>query len=115
MRAFLAALPLCLCLAVPQAEAKPTRDLSGEIVGDRWRMAQGASATDVTRSMRCPPPHCSRKVKHKWKKRYRPPGYPVIGAKKRKTLVAGFIREVRRALPRRGGRGDLTTFHTIVG
>lgn len=70
---FLAALFLWLVFSVA-VEAKPTRDLSSEFGGDRWRMAQaGTTAEDVTRSMRCPPPHCSRKVKRKWKKKHRKP------------------------------------------
>jgi hypothetical protein len=80
MRSFLAALFLCLAGSA-QAQAKP--DLSGEFGGDRWRIAQaGTTAADVNRTMTCPPPYCARvKVKRKWKKRYRPPGYPVVKVK----------------------------------
>lgn len=70
------------CLLLPVAvEAKP--DLTGEFSGERWRLAQaGTTGADVTRTMRCPPPHCVRKAtKTKWKKRYRPPGYPEVKAR----------------------------------
>lgn len=65
---FLAALSLCL-LVSSVAQAKPSGFTIEEFRGDRWIMAQGASAQDVTRSMSCPPPHCGRvKAKRKWKK-----------------------------------------------
>lgn len=73
MRALLAALLLCLVPLIAEARPSPYRAVDA-FAGDRWLMAQGGSAADVTRTMRCPAP-CSR-AKPKAKKK---PRRPVAG------------------------------------
>lgn len=98
---------LTILLAPTAATAKPTRDLSGEFRGDRYssQMAYGGGyARDVARAVK-------KQRSKKKQKNYRPPGYPVV--KRNKTLVGGLIREIRKALPRRG-RGEPITFPASV-
>lgn len=75
MRVLLAA--LLLCLAGSAVAAKPSRIAPDEFRGEPWLISQaGTTASDVNHIMRCPPPHCARRVtRTKWKKRHRKPAH----------------------------------------
>jgi hypothetical protein len=88
MKAPIAALALCLLACTAQAKPAPYR--ADKFIGDRYdgRVAQGASAADVVRSVRA----TRRKARHKTRRpRWAPP----------LTLAQGMRREAGRAT---GGR-----------
>jgi hypothetical protein len=88
MKAPIAALALCLVACTAQAKPAPYR--TDKFIGDRYagRVAQGASAADVVRSVRA----TRRKARHKTRRlRWAPP----------LTLAQGMRREASAAL---GGR-----------
>lgn len=89
---------LLLCLPVPvQAAAKPVRHGVDAFNGDRWAyVAQaGTTASDVNRTMRCPPPHCGRAKARKSKQQHR--RRPTPGYVTPLTLAQGFRREIASA------------------